>query len=98
MKPKAGDFIGEGPDVEVPKPRTDGFYVQFPEEPLQVAIDSHDGEPFNSIEECMEFVGISGEEPGRTFNVVDIDGRIHMTGMVTHDGVEEIDASSIRGR
>jgi hypothetical protein len=98
-KPKAGEFLGEGTvKVNESTPGTGGFYVQFPEEPLHAAIEAHDDDPFKTIEECMEFVAESGEEMGRTFNVVDIDGKVHMTGIVTHSGVEEINVDSIRRR
>jgi hypothetical protein len=95
MKPRPEDALGNGEEIDVPKAKTDGYYVQFPEEPLQAAIDAHDNEPFGSIEECMEFVADS-EDVGRTFNVVDIDGKVHMTGIVTHDSVEEIKVDSLR--
>ena len=65
------------------------LYVQFPEEPLEVAIAAHDGEPFNSIEECKDFVAES-EDVGRTFNVVDDSGRVHFMGLLTYEGVEEV--------
>jgi hypothetical protein len=97
MKPRPDEVLGGGSgDVDI-SPKTSGFYVQFPEEPLQAAIDAHYNDPFKTIEECMEFVA-QAEDAGRTFNVVDIDGKIHMTGIVTHDGVEEVTLDSIRRR
>lgn len=70
------------------------LYVQFPEEPLYVAIAQHDDDPFVSIQECKDFVMVS-EEVGRTFNIVDVNGRVYFSGQVTYEGIIEITADDL---
>jgi hypothetical protein len=71
------------------------LYIQFPEEPLHVAIAVHDDDPFSSIEECKQFI-TDTEDVGSTFKVVDREGKIYYMGVVTADGIEEVTVDSIR--
>lgn len=91
MKPKPEDALGSGIQFDHTKPKGT-YYVQFSHEPLYAAIAAHDDEPFHTIEECKDFVTEAEQEVGTTFNVVDIDGKIYKSFIVTHEGAEEIRA------
>lgn len=73
------------------------FYVQFAGENLYEAVVAHNDDPFSSIIECLDFAQESGENIGTSFNVVDENGKIYYSGILTHDGVVEVRPDDLRG-
>lgn len=74
------------------------YYVQFTGENLYEAVAAHEEDPFKSIIECIDFAQESGENAGTTFNVVDEDGKVFYTGLITFEGVVEVKPDDLRRR